>query len=98
MEKSKKKERKFDASSVPEGLCPIATEEFHMDTGSWRAERPIVLRSKCVKCGTCWAYCPVQCIEEKPTWFDANLGFCKGCGICAKECPHGAIIMIEEKE
>ena len=88
----------FDGTTIPNDLCPIATDLVVMKTGDWRAERPMVLRSKCVKCGTCWAFCPVQCIVEKPSWFEANLGFCKGCGICATECPHHAIIMVEEKE
>jgi len=88
----------FDGSTVPNDICPIATDLIVMKTGEWRSEQPMVLRSKCVKCGTCWAFCPVQCIVEKPTWFEADLATCKGCGICAAECPHQAIIMVEEKE
>jgi phenylglyoxylate dehydrogenase delta subunit len=38
----------------------------------------------------------VQCVEEKPAWFDFNLQTCKGCGICANECPQRAITMIPE--
>ena len=92
------KRRMFDSSTIPDDLCPIATELLVLKTGDWRAERPFVDRRKCVKCGTCWAYCPCQCVVERPTWFEANLELCKGCGICFKECPHHAITMIEEKE
>jgi Pyruvate/2-oxoacid:ferredoxin oxidoreductase delta subunit len=28
--------------------------------------------------------------------FEFNLDYCKGCGICAQECPCGAIQMISE--
>ncbi len=86
----------YDISSIPDDLCPIATVYSKMLPGDWRALRPVVNREKCVKCATCWIYCPVQCIVEKPAWFDINYDTCKGCGICALECPHGAITMIEE--
>ncbi|MEK7353418.1 MAG: 4Fe-4S binding protein [Chloroflexota bacterium] len=29
--------------------------------------------------------------------YDPNLFYCKGCGICAKECPKDVITMIEEE-
>ena len=88
----------FDPTTIPDDLCPIATARTVMKTGDWRAERPVVERDKCVKCATCWVFCPTQCIQEKPTWFEANLEICKGCGICASECPHHAIEMIVETE
>jgi len=88
----------FDHTSIPGDLCPIATVYSVLRTGDWRAERPVVDRDKCVKCATCWVFCPTQCILEKPTWFEANLEICKGCGICAGECPHHAINMVEETE
>ncbi len=59
--------------------------------GDWRSMRPVVDRAKCVKCAVCWLYCPVQCVVEKPAWFDIDYATCKGCGICATECPHRAI-------
>ncbi len=86
----------FDAGTVPDDLCPIATKLNPMLPGDWRAKRPVVDRDKCVKCATCWLYCPVQCMVEKPTWFDVDYRVCKGCGVCAEECPHGAIVMIDE--
>ena len=86
----------FDASQVPGDLCPIATKMNPMLPGDWRSMRPVVDRAKCVKCAICWLYCPVQCVVKKAAWFDFNLDTCKGCGICAKECPHNAIVMVEE--
>jgi len=85
-----------DMSNIPDDLCPVATVESTMLPGDWRAERPIVDRDKCVKCGICWIFCPVACIVEKPAWFDINYDTCKGCGICVVECPHKALKMIEE--
>jgi phenylglyoxylate dehydrogenase delta subunit len=86
----------FDRSGVPGDLCPIATQANPMQPGDWRSLRPVVDRDKCVKCAVCWLYCPVQCVVEKPAWFDFDLAICKGCGICAEECPQRAIRMIEE--
>ena len=95
----KRQSRKpFDQSQIPNDLCPIATVHSELKTGDWRAKRPVVDRDKCVKCATCWLYCPTQCIVEKSTWFETALEICKGCGICEKECPHHAIIMEQERE
>lgn len=85
-----------DMSAVPPDLSPVATELSKMLAGDWRAMRPVVARDRCVKCAVCWLYCPVQCVVEKAAWFDIDLAACKGCGICAQECPHRAISMIEE--
>jgi phenylglyoxylate dehydrogenase delta subunit len=90
--------RPFDASGIPDDLCPIAVARIPMLPGDWRSMRPVVDRRKCVKCTVCWLYCPVQCVVERRAWFEANLDTCKGCGICAEECPQRAISMIEEAE
>lgn len=68
------------------------------DTGSWRTKRPVIDKDKCIYCGFCSLYCPVQCMEALETTFAPDLKFCKGCGICAKECPKDAISMISEGE
>lgn len=85
-------------SNVPDDLCPVATDLSPMLPGDWRSYRPVVDRDKCVKCAVCWLYCPVQCVEERAAWFDFNLNTCKGCGICAHECPQRAISMIPEAQ
>ena len=89
---------KPEPEAVPNDLCPVATELTTMLPGDWRAVKPVVDRGKCVKCAVCWLYCPVQCIVEKPAWFDVDLRVCKGCGICASECPHRAISMVEDSD
>ena len=68
-------------------------------TGNWRSERPVVDESKCIKCGLCSIFCPEGCIEQNAEgYFEANLFYCKGCGICACECWPQAITMVEEEE
>lgn len=73
-------------------------------TGTWRSLRPKIDPDKCImvktgkpNCNFCWLYCPDGSVKRSiPPVIDFE--FCKGCGICAKECPHHAISMIPEKE
>ena len=67
-------------------------------TGDWRTQRPTYEHSKCIKCGLCAIFCPEGCIEpDEEGFFEANLFYCKGCGICARECWTKAITMVEEE-
>lgn len=58
-------------------------------TGDWRTLRPVWDANKCIHCLICWVYCPDAAIqvneESKVTGVDYD--HCKGCGICAQECP-----------
>ena len=70
-------------------------------TGGWRKLRPVVDYDKCINCLICWIVCPDSAVlveEGKMKGFD--LKHCKGCGICASECPEkvGAITMEEEAQ
>lgn len=69
------------------------------NTGSWRTIRPVLDKEKCVNCLTCWICCPdcsVITKDGKMVGFDYD--HCKGCGICAEECPPKvkAITMVDE--
>ena len=57
-------------------------------TGSWRSSMPVSLKENCIDCLYCWLYCPdmaVKVSDGKMAGFD--YAYCKGCGICALECP-----------
>ena len=80
----------------------IATEPGNASqykTGDWRSQRPTYDFNKCIKCGICAIFCPEGCVEpNEDGYFEANLFYCKGCGICARECWTQAITMVEEEE
>ena len=68
-------------------------------TGAWRSQRPTYDFNKCIKCGICQLFCPEGCVEQNAEgYFEANMYYCKGCGICAKECLTRVITMTEEEE
>jgi NADPH-dependent glutamate synthase beta subunit-like oxidoreductase len=55
----------------------------------------------CFACDNCYGVCPDNAvIKLEPPGaysYEFDLDYCKGCGICAEECPCGAIEMVPEK-
>lgn len=67
-------------------------------TGDWRSQKPTYDFDRCIKCGLCQLFCPEGCIEpNQDGHFEADLYYCKGCGICARECWTKVITMVEEE-
>ncbi len=58
-------------------------------SGDWRIDRPVWDSEKCISCLVCWAYCPDSSImvNEEGKMSGIDMDHCKGCGICAEECP-----------
>jgi 2-oxoacid:acceptor oxidoreductase delta subunit (pyruvate/2-ketoisovalerate family) len=58
----------------------------------------VIDTKKCTRCYTCWKFCPDLSVDvkEEGDFPKVDLDHCKGCGICANECPTGAIIMLRE--
>lgn len=94
-----KKKWPEDWQDINPGLMvfePGNARQYH--TGAWRADRPIFDESKCIRCGVCYIFCPEGCVSQKADgYFEADLDYCKGCGICAHECWPRAITMVEEE-
>jgi pyruvate ferredoxin oxidoreductase delta subunit len=68
-------------------------------TGNWRIFKPVLNKSKCVKCLRCWIYCPeATIIRNKDDSVDIDYIYCKGCGICANVCKVKAITMEREEK
>jgi pyruvate ferredoxin oxidoreductase delta subunit len=83
------------------GVCTPAPGEAGR-TGEWRDVRPVIDSTKCIPevkgkpaCFLCWLYCPDGVVSMTiPVTIDME--YCKGCGICAEECPPNAIKMVRE--
>ncbi|MCX8117132.1 MAG: 4Fe-4S binding protein [Desulfobacterota bacterium] len=79
------------------GLILEAGNSVGYETGSWRALRPLIDPERCSHCMLCWLFCPDGSIRvEEGRVVGVHLGYCKGCAICAEECPRQAIAMVEE--
>jgi NADPH-dependent glutamate synthase beta subunit-like oxidoreductase len=52
----------------------------------------------CFECDNCYGICPDNAVIKLGPGkrFQFNYDYCKGCGICAAECPCGAIVMTPE--
>ena len=53
----------------------------------------------CFECDNCYGVCPDNAVIKLGPGkrFQFNYDYCKGCGICAAECPCGAIRMLPEE-
>ncbi|MCX9013773.1 MAG: pyruvate ferredoxin oxidoreductase subunit gamma [Candidatus Methanoperedens sp.] len=69
------------------------------NVSGWATFRPVRDREKCTMCLLCWFYCPEGTIVRISDKGDlmTNYDYCKGCGICANECPVDAIKMVRAR-
>lgn len=65
-------------------------------TGDWRTFVPVFKHETCNDCRICVTVCPDACIFGRDNVYNAELDYCKGCGICAYECPVDDIEMVLE--
>ena len=87
------KQEKTWKEIAPAGVCSKASTEFL--TGDWKTYMPIRDLNKCTRCLLCVLFCPDAAINWYPEKGDIafDYRFCKGCGICANQCPTNAITM-----
>jgi len=70
------------------GIIFEAGNSIYYETGSWRTYRPVWDEEKCINCLRCFYLCPDSAIlikDGKVAGIDFR--YCKGCGVCAHECP-----------
>lgn len=69
------------------------------DTAQYEARRCMSCGS-CFSCDNCFAMCPDNAIVktgDPDAPYAIDLDYCKGCGLCAPECPAGAIDLVPEQ-
>ena len=67
------------------------------ETATFEARRCMSC-GNCFGCDNCFGVCPDNAIIKiEPTKYEFKYDYCKGCGVCAQECPCGAISMIPEE-
>ncbi len=86
---------------TPGAVVTEAGSARKFETGSWRSFRPKWIKENCIQCMFCWVYCPDMSIKtEDGKRGEFDYTYCKGCGLCALECPgkkgNKAIVMEEE--
>lgn len=52
----------------------------------------------CNKCDNCFVLCPDLSVLKDAGDYEFDYDYCKGCGVCARECPRYAITMLEESK
>lgn len=74
---------------LPEGDVLKSGTAIKFETGDWRSEKPIFHKERCINCYFCYIYCPDSSInlDENKKVSGIDYAHCKGCGICAHECP-----------
>ena len=79
------------------GAMQRGGSSLDIDTGEWRVMIPAWHEEKCKQCFLCNPVCADSSI---PIAGDKRLDFdfmhCKGCGVCFKVCPFGAITFEKE--
>lgn len=96
-------------SDAPKTMRPLLelarrTSSFDEVQGGLTEENALFEARRCLSCGNCfecdncYGVCPDNAVIKLGPGrrFQFNYDYCKGCGVCAAECPCGAIDMVPE--
>ena len=92
--------KKWDYDKFPRGASiPARGNSEEYETGAWSIVHPKFIPEKCTQCMLCFIFCPDSSIVmEEGQVVGIDYKHCKGCGICPKECPKGALVMMSDTE
>src|SRR6185369_12949797 len=88
---------KLDASRRVNSFAEVV-QGLDAETALFEARRCLSC-GNCFECDNCYGVCPDNAIIKLGAGnrYQIDYDFCKGCGLCAAECPCGAIDMIPEQ-
>lgn len=52
---------------------------------------------RCTFCDNCFSFCPDMAVQKLAGGYRIAAEYCKGCGLCVRECPTGSIALREEQ-
>ncbi|MDR4467609.1 MAG: NAD(P)-binding protein [Nitrospira sp.] len=95
-----------DAEQSKQPVLALARRRASFDemVGGLDQETALLEARRCLSCGNCfecdncYAVCPDNAVIKLGAGnrFEIKYDYCKGCGLCAEECPCGAIDMVKE--
>lgn len=95
-----------DAERSQQPILALARRRatFKEMVGGLDADTALLEARRCLSCGNCfncdncYAVCPDNAVIKlgPGNRYAINYDYCKGCGLCAEECPCGAIDMVKE--
>lgn len=99
------------SARVSVAKLPVAERTFEAEIeGTIARGEALAEANRCLSCGNClacdncWTMCPdnavIKTVEAATdgSHYVFDLDYCKGCGLCAQECPTGYIQMVPETE
>jgi 2-oxoacid:acceptor oxidoreductase delta subunit (pyruvate/2-ketoisovalerate family) len=84
-------ERERRLSGFEEVVGPLGEEGFRRELGR------CFVCGTCDQCDVCWTFCPEPAVAGAIRDYAVDYEHCKGCGICAVECPRGALTLVLER-
>jgi NADPH-dependent glutamate synthase beta subunit-like oxidoreductase len=82
---------------VAERLAESAEVQLGIDAAQMLAEAQRCFScGTCIQCDNCFHYCPDLAVRRVEGGYEVLTDYCKGCGVCVRECPTGSMTMREE--
>lgn len=87
---------RLEAARRVDGFAEVV-QGLDATTALYEARRCMSCGS-CFECDNCYGVCPDDAVVKLGPGlrFEIDYDYCKGCGLCAAECPAGAILMVPE--